>query len=175
MAGKGTFVNNVFENLEDLGKATVKNTARALKDTFNPLDLIGQAAGFEEGKNTDKNPEKFKNKNSTPLDLKKLQEKYQDKDKAKLDAYRNKLFQLVKSGDEKLLDKEKQEKNKKIQQEAYQKEEEKKKKQQQIQSQSQETPHGKDGKERKNIFGKSKKKANTQLERSVEYKQNAGK
>ena len=163
MPSKGTFVSNVFENLEDLGKSTVKNVAKNLKDTFNPLELMGKAVGFEE---------KFKNKNSTPLDLKKLQEKYQDKDKVKLDAYRNKLFQLVKSGEEKLLDKEKQEKNKKLQQEAYQKDEEKKKKQQHIQNQSQETPHGK---ERKNIFGKTKKKANTQLERSVEYKQNAGK
>jgi len=162
MPSKGTFVSNVFENLEDLGKSTVKKSVSAVKNTFNPVDLIGKAVGMEVDN-------RIKNKNTTPLDLKKLQEKYQDKDKVKLDAYRQKLFQLVKSGEEKVFNEKKQEQTKKQQQETYSDEEKKK--------QQQKTPKFEEsqGKVKKSILGNRHKKANVALERSVEYKQNAGK
>ncbi len=44
-----------------------------------------------------------KKQKHTPLDTKKLQDKYQDQDKRKAEALRQRLFQLVKSGEEKAI------------------------------------------------------------------------
>lgn len=169
---KGTIKSNILESLETLGKDTAKGSFEAVKTTFNPLELLGKTGRLENKPAGSK--EAFKNKNNyTKLDLKNLQEQYDNKTKAELNAYRQKLFQLVRSGEERSLTEERQKIDQQKQQENYsqQHQQEQKKKQQQAQQQI----AGPRGKRRKYIFGGGKRKANIQLEQSVEYRQNAGK
>jgi len=171
MASKGTLKSNILESIETLGRDTAKGSLDALKKTFNPLELIGKAAGLETKTSDPK--EKTKNrKNHTELDFEQLQKQYDNNDKSKLDAYRQKLFQLVKSGEEKAITEDKQEKQQQAKQETINQKQQEEQKKKRINAQSQTGPIGK---LRKNILGGGKRKANVQLEQSVEYKQNAGK
>jgi len=170
MASKGTIKSNILESLEALGRDTIKGSFESIKKTFNPLELMSKAAGLEN--NSQDVKESFKNKkNYTQLDFDKLQKQYNNKDKAELNAYRQSLFRLVKSGEEKALAEEKQKKEQKKTQEDQQNQQDAQK-EKQTKSQSQ---GGAIGKTRRSILGGGKRKANVQLEQSIEYKQNAGK
>ena len=119
---------------------------------------------FTEGKNPDSHqnaPSKEKNSkgpNNTPLDFEKLQKKYADQDKQKIDAMKQRLFQLVKKDEEKVLTKDKQEKAEK-ERAIAQEEMEKKRKEDERQraSQSSNAPAGKSGRGTA-LMGKKKRK-----------------
>ncbi len=103
---KGNFFDDTFEKLAELGVSTVKKSGTAVKQTFDPLKLAEKAAGA----NTlqDKGMEKLEKGQSqkqkhTPLDFDKLQKQYQNQDQLKADALHYRLFQLVKGGDERML------------------------------------------------------------------------
>jgi hypothetical protein len=149
---KPGFWSDTFEQLAEMGQSTTKQSVKAVAKTFSPGSLLKQAMG--ETENNAQPVEKNKNKNSTPLDFNKLQQKYQDKDQMKTEALRNKLFQLVKSGEEKILIEDEQKKEQAKQQELYAAEEKRKKEAQKRRlEQSSGTPHGK---ERRNIFSPKK-------------------
>lgn len=154
---KYTLVSDTFERAkEELIEPTAKGVTQAIKDTFNPKTMLEQAFGF--GPKQDKEQlnqleKKMKNK-STPLDLKKLQEKYQKQDQTKAVNLSRRFFERVKSEDEKALEKLKQKKQQEKQVEDYQKaEKEKKAKEEMLKAQAQITPRGK---VRRSIFSAKK-------------------
>ncbi len=150
---KGQFWDDTFEKLAELGTSTVKKSGKSVKQTFNPLQIF--EAPSEQSAEQKKQMEKLKKKDHTPLDFQKLQETYQDQDEKKTAELRNRLFQLVKKGEEEELVKRKREREQQGQQELQEKEAKKKKEEEQKKLQEQsETPRGK---ERKSILAPKKR------------------
>ena len=162
---KGTFLDDTFEQVAEFGKSTAKQSGQALKQTFGPKALWEAAIGKQTS--TDKGIEqlekgKGKKPNHTPLDFQKLQEKYEDQDKIKTEALRQRLFQLVRSADEKSLAAKKQKEQGKKQKEFYEEEDKKKKLAKKKKKESFEViPHGK---ERWSIFSPKKVAKREQVE-----------
>lgn len=152
-----TKVANPFEKIQEELKNSARKVTKDIVSPFNPTNLFEELLGIQNSSDIKKNEmskEFQKNPNMTPLDLQKLQNKYADKDQEAKMKLRNKLFNMVKSADEKLLQDQKQKKQEiqyKEQQEKQQKEQKK---------QAHYTPLEPMGKIRKNIFGKTKRKAN---------------
>lgn len=154
---KGLFWSDTFEQLAELGKTTAKQSVQAVKQTFDPLKMLEKAVS-PNAKN-DKGIEqlekgKGKKQSHTPLDFSKLENQYQNQDKIKADNLRNRLFQLVKSGEEKAIMTTKQEEEEKKRKEAYEAQE-KKRRQQQTQAQQSQSAIPR-GKERRSIFSHKK-------------------
>jgi len=127
---KGSFTSDTFEKLAELGTSTVKKSASAVKQTFDPTKIFEKVVGIEQPK--DKGIEKLekgqsKKQNHTPLDLKKLQSKYEDQDKVKQQVLRQHLFQLVKRSGEDVVERKKQEELEKKRKLTYEEEEKKQK------------------------------------------------
>jgi hypothetical protein len=127
---KGGFASDTFEKLAELGTSTVKKSASAVKQTFDPIKIVEKVMGIEQPK--DKGVEKLekgqsKKQNHTPLDLKKLQSKYEDQDKVKEQILRQHLFQLVRRSGEDVVERKKQEEMEKKRKVAYEVEDKKRK------------------------------------------------
>lgn len=170
---KGKFWDDTFEQIVELGGSTAKASAKAVTSTFNPVKIVESAAGLHakagtEGKKDKKEGEGGK-KNNTPLDFDGLQKKYQSQDKVKAEALRNRLFQLVKKGEEDTLVRKKQEEEEKKRKLAFEEEEKKKKLQEKKKAEAQATVP--QGKVRKSIFSPKKVAQREQ----VEVKANSGK
>lgn len=183
---KGGFWDDTFEKALEAGQSMAKSGGKQLKQTFSPANMIKNALNVEgtadlpadlsagalakaEGRGT---AEVKGGKQSTPIDFAKLQEKYQNQDKSKTDALRNKLFQMVKSGDEKIMMEKKQKEEEKKRQEAYQEHEQKRKEaEKQRQAQMSGEPQGK---ERQSILAPKKKKK-PPLPSTAEIKPSTGK
>lgn len=125
---KGKILQDTFEKVVELGGSTAKQTAKQVSQTFSPLNILENltTSGSSKPIETDK-----KKDTHTPIDIKGLTKNYEAQDKQKESALRNRLFQLVKSGDEQELQKKKSEERQKTvqeQREEQQKEEEEKKK-----------------------------------------------
>lgn len=155
---KPGFWEDTFEKIAELGTSTVKATAKQAIQTVSPTKLIEKALGNSTNP-ADQSVEKIEkangqNKNNTPLDFAKLQNRYQDQDKIKSDALRNRLFQLVKSGDEKILEEKKQKELEKNRKEEYEKQEKLRRKQQA--AQQQQNAGIPQGKQRRSIFSPKK-------------------
>ncbi len=156
MSPKGGFLSDTFEKLAELGTSTVKKSASAVKQTFDPTKIVEKVTGAQSSQ--DKGIEQLekgqsKKQKSTPLDFKKLQNKYQDQDSQKAEVLRQRLFQLVKRGDEELLERKKQEELQKKQQEVYQQQEKKRKEEEKKRLESSAIP---EGKVRRSIFSPKK-------------------
>lgn len=152
---KGKLFEDTFEQLVELGQSTASKTVKSVGQIINPFDK-GSSATKENSQNSlNSQTEKLKNKkeNHTPLDFEKLKSKLQNKEKVQADALRNRLFQIVRQGDEKMLvekrQKEMQKKRKEEYEKQYRQNESKKKKQQQ----SNDVPQGR---VRKSIFSYKK-------------------
>ncbi len=161
---KGTFWSDTFEKLEDLGSSTAKQSAKQVAQTFNPVKILEKATGQDKGDQGVEKPEKGNSKKDThtPLDFEKLKKNYENQDKQKTDALRQRLFQLVKSGDERQLDKKKQEEVEKKRKEEYMVQDKKRKEfEKKRQEQMAGTPHGK---ERRSIFSAKKMAKREQTE-----------
>jgi hypothetical protein len=154
---KGQFLSDTFEQLAEIGQSTAKKTVKSVAQTFNPLAIFDTAPTKESQAGDEKKAaEFFKSKNSTPLDVNQLQEKYKNQDQVKADALRNRLFQMVKSGEEKNLQEKKQKQKQKKYQEIQEAESQRRQlEQKRIQEQQAIAPQGK---ERKSILGGKKKK-----------------
>ena len=142
---KGKLFEDTFEQLVELGQSTASKTVKSVGQIINPFDK-GNTSVKENSQNSlNSSTEKLKNKknNHTPLDFEKLKDKFQNKEKVQADALRNRLFQLVRQGDEKILMEKRQkdmEKKRKEEYEKQQKENELRKKKQQ---QANDLPQGK--------------------------------
>ncbi len=162
MAIRDSF-EDAFEKLVEQGatqaKKAVKSAGQQVKQTVSPTKMWEQLLGTNSSQNSPNSLKSQKEKvgkgnNHTPLDIEKLNKKYQDNDKQKTEILRQRLFQLVKQGEEKVLYEKKKEEAEKKQKELYEaqmkkkKEEEKKK-----QEQTGQLPKGK---VRKSIFSPKK-------------------
>lgn len=169
---KGNLFEDTFEQLVELGSSTAKKSAQQVAQTFNPLNMAANVLGKENSQNSlNSSTEKLKNKkeNNTPLDFKKLQENFKDKEKIKMEGLRHRLFQIVKRGDEKIMERKDMEEAQKKRQEEYLAQEKKRKEQEKKHREQQgNIPIGKI---RRNIFS-AKKTAERQ---HTEFKPATGK
>ncbi len=160
---KGQFVDDTFEKLVEMGQTTAKNAGKQVAQTFSPLKILENALGQgQSNQPTKEKIDELKKKNNTPLDLNKLQQKYDNQDKFKTESLRKRLFQLTKSGEEKSLQEERGKKMQKVRQEIY--ETQTKKRQAEEKKRAglwQEIPHGK---ERRSIFSAKKVAKREQVE-----------
>jgi hypothetical protein len=155
-------IHNALEDAFEAGKKIVQSSGQQIKETFSPWDMIANSFGEQ------KNPQDTQMKdlkemmgktpNATPLNREKLKETHDQKDLA---VMRQKLFQMVKGQDEKLLLENKQKKAEAERSVAF----EEMQKERQLQEQQRlnganGNPHGK---EHKNIMGGKKKKRTTDL------------
>lgn len=151
---KGTFLNDTFEQLAEFGQSTAKASAKAVVKTFNPLSALEKKNNQGKDQIEEMRKEGQKSGSHTPLDMEKLSKKYEDQDKVKTEALRNRLFNLVKSGDEKVLMEKKREEEEKKRREEWEEEEKKRRqKQHDLQQQNAAIPQGK---QRKSIFSAKK-------------------
>ena len=155
---KTGFWNNeeVLGELLEFGKLTVKNSGQQLKQTFSPLKILeGIVGGGNESPLIEKNDknELKREQNSTPLDIEKLRKKYQEQDKQKEEVLRQRLFQLVKRGEEEVFQTQKQQEAEKQRMEAYQEQNKRKEEERKRQEALVEAPKGKI---RRSIFSPKK-------------------
>ncbi len=155
-----------FEQAVEAGQSMVKSSAKQVKQTFSPWDMI--ANSFNESKDSQAHLEAKakeqmgKNKNSTPLQFGELQKKYANQDEQKIQMMKQRLFQMVKNNDEKTLLKSQQEKAEKEKNEAYEVIEKKRKEEEQKKQQTNsEAPEGKSGRGTA-LMGKKKKRKPTE-------------
>jgi len=134
---KGNLLDDTFEQLVELGKSTAKKTVKSVAQTFNPLSIL--TTNRKEGSTTNERNNKIselkKEKNHSPLDFANLQKKYQEKDKLTAEALKNRLFQMVKQADERLLQEKHQKELEKKRQEEWEKEQKKRKEEEEKQKQ----------------------------------------
>lgn len=156
MAKKFGMFDDIGEQLLELGKSTAKQSVKAVTSIVDPTKLIDSDNSKNPQDQTIEQLEKGKTKknSSTPLNLHKLQNKYEDQDKAKTQALRQKLFQMVKAADEKLMMENRQEELQKKREEAYQEQE--KKKRTELEKQQAELSSEPQGKVRRSIFSAKK-------------------
>ncbi|MEK7177636.1 MAG: hypothetical protein AAB705_02310 [Patescibacteria group bacterium] len=139
---KGNILSDTFEQLAELGASTAKQTVKSVAQIVNPFS---KNESHESNKSNQSNsPEIDSKKNHTPLDFKKLQNKFQDKDKLQAESLKNRLFQMVRREDEKIIERKDMEEGQKKRQEEYD-EQEKKRRDQQQKNQNQQSgmPTGK--------------------------------
>ena len=153
-----------FEKLVEQGtthaKKAVKTATQQLKQAVNPTkmweELLGISSGTSEVKEERSNgrtSEVKRDSNHTQLNFEKLGKKYQDQEAQKTEALRQRLFQLVKRGEEKILLEKKQEEEEKKRKEAYEVQMKKKKEEEKKKQQAGELPKGK---VRRSIFSPKK-------------------
>ena len=153
---KGSFLDDTFEKLAEHGKAAVRSGAKQIVQTVSPTKILEQVIG---NNTNDRGVEKLEkgqgNKpKHTPLNFDKLQKNYDSQDQLKMASLRNHLFQIVKSGEEKVMYEKKQEEEQKKQKERYEIEQKKRKElDRKRQDQTTEAPRGKI---RRNIFSPRK-------------------
>ena len=145
MISKGNVLGDAFEQLAELGQSTAKKTVKSMAQIVNPFDNSKTFNSNESSKSNQSNSAEVKRgKNHTPVDFDKLKNKYQDKDKLQAEALRNRLFQIVKREDEKILERKEMEEAQKKRQEEYEEQEKKRREQQRkIQNQQSSMPTGK--------------------------------
>jgi hypothetical protein len=146
----------IWDDLWELGESTVKTTTQELRQTFSPLKILeGIVGGGNESPLIEKNDknELKREQNSTPLDIEKLRKKYQEQDKQKEEVLRQRLFQLVKRGEEEVFQTQKQQEAEKQRMEAYQEQKKRKEEERKRQEALVEAPKGKI---RRSIFSPKK-------------------
>ena len=152
---KGNLFEDTFEQLVELGSSTAKKSVQQIAATFNPLNLakkLTREQTSEVEQRSKKTAEIRRDKDHTPLDFKKLQAKFDDRDKLQAEALRNRLFQIVKREDEKSLEKEEMEEVEIKRKEEYIAQDKKRKEQEKKQQQG-DIPTGKI---RRSIFSSKK-------------------
>ena len=154
---KSGFWEDTFEKVSELGQSTAKSAVKATASIVNPTKIVESTLGTYSSQNKSiEQLEKGKGKkqNNTLLDYQKLQKKYEDQDMQKTNALRQRLFQMVKSEDEKSLMKKKQEEQEKKRKELYEQQERKKREEEKKkQEENQTAPQGKI---RRSIFSHKK-------------------
>ena len=155
MAKTSFWRDEILGELLELGQSTAKKSAQQVGKTFSPLKILEGALGYDSNNSLPekKNNQELKKTNNTPLNLEKLQQKYHEQDKQKEEFLRQRLFQLVKRGDEEILQREKQKEEERKRMEFYQREEKKRKEERKRQEASLEAPRGKI---RRSIFSHKK-------------------
>jgi hypothetical protein len=167
---KGNFFDDALEKLAELGSSTSKKTVNVVNQTFSPLKISEKILGLDSNPSP-ANQEKIAQKQSdkhTPLNFEKLKESYAKQDARKQEELKNRLFQLIKQGDARILqENEERRKQEKIMEERKREEEERRRRQLQQQTDRQEIiPRGKI---RRSIFSPKKvaQKQHTEIRPSI--------
>ncbi len=157
-------IEDTFEKLAEQGSSTVKKTVKSsvkqVAGAISPTKMWEQLLGVDSHPSTSSHspnsPEKGAsgNKDHTPLNFDKLAKQYQNTDKQKTEALRNRLFQLVKQGEEKVLADKKQEEEEKKRKEEYELMEKKRKEEENRKQQA--AGNIPQGKVRRSIFSPKK-------------------
>ena len=160
-------IHDAFEQVVETGRDMAKSSVKQVKETLSPWDMIRNS--FTEEKtpqNQEQSPNvktklkemQGKGEKHTPLDFDKLQKRYADQDKKKIDMMKQRLFQLVKNEEGKTVMKGKQEKAEKernvAQEEAEKRRNEEERKRRNMMS---DAPEGKSGRGTA-LIGKKKRK-----------------
>lgn len=155
MKKNAQFWDDTFEQLAELGKTTAKKAGQAITQTFSPLRLIEHAFSPQNNKEQSSGGKEADEKkpSHTPLDFDKLKHKYQKQDEAKLEQARQRLFNLVKRGEQETIEKRKKQEQENLQKEAYQKQKEKEEEQKRKLTQEEIIPRGK---VRRSVFSPKK-------------------
>ena len=159
MAKKKTILSDSFEQVAELGKTTVKKTAKTLKDIVQDVGTAKSLEKLIDG-NGSTSAEKTNGQNHTPLDLDKLKENYDEQDKQRMKTLTAHLFQLSKQEEAKVNVERKQKEQQKLQQDVSE-EQEKKRREEEKKKQEEQGPPLPSGKKRSSIFS-TKKKADEQ-------------
>lgn len=150
---------DTFEKLVEQGasqtKKVVKSAAQQVKQVASPSKLWEQLLGASPNHpDLPDSPDKRPGKTHTPLDFDKLGKAYQNNERQKEEQLKQRLFQLVKQGEEKVLYEKKKEEEEKKRKEYYEAMEKKKKEEEEKkQQQMAEIPQGK---VRRSIFSPRK-------------------
>ncbi|MGB9883069.1 MAG: hypothetical protein ACPLRN_00945 [Microgenomates group bacterium] len=151
---KTNLLDDTFEKLTELGVSTVKKTVKSVAKTLNPLDpLFSSEKSLTEPSSQQIEKLRQNKNNHTPLNFEKLNQNYQEKDKAMQEALRQRLFQLVRQGEERLLQEDKQKEMERKRKEEWEKEQLKRKEEEQKKQQQPPMPMGKI---RRSIFSPKK-------------------
>jgi len=145
---KGRFVTDTFEKLEDLGKSTAKQVTKQAIDTFSPINILENLTTPKKNEKQDNKDKEHNDSNHTPINMDSLKKNYEQQDKKKEVNLKNRLFQLVKEGEQKELQKKKQQEQQKKQEEG----EEEKKKQEVKKKEEDQRGEVPQGKVRRSIF-----------------------
>jgi len=126
------FARDTIGELLELGKSTVKTTVKQVGQTFSPLKLTEKALGIDEREGSSEE-KKSKKENFTPLNTKRLEEKYEEGKDAKYQALKRRLFNQIRQEERRILEQKKLEeaRKKQLEEERKRKEEEEKKKKEQ--------------------------------------------
>jgi cation diffusion facilitator CzcD-associated flavoprotein CzcO len=146
---KGRFTTDTFEKLEDLGRSTAKHVVRQTIDTFSPTNILEDLTTPSQTEKPNDKKDQEKKQNHSPIDIDSLKQEYDHQDKKKEINLKNRLFQLVKQGEEKELEKKKQ---KEKEDEQIELEEQKKKEQEKKEKEQKQQAPVPQGKIRRSIF-----------------------
>ncbi len=127
------FARDTIGELLELGKSTAKQSVKQVGKTFSPLKLTEKTLGLKETSETETETKRESQKNHTPLDTQKLEEKYEESKEIKYKRLKKRLFEQIKREEREILERKKAEETRKKQLEEQRKkkeEEEKKKKEQ---------------------------------------------
>ncbi len=152
-------LEDTFEALAEQGVSHAKKAAKSAVQQISSSvsaskmweQLLGSSSSTNESNKTSESLQT--NKDHTPLNFEKLAKSYQDNDKQKTEQLKYRLHQLVKRGEEEVLQSKKQEEIEKKRQEAYEVENKKRKEEERKRQDSGSLPQGK---VRKSIFSKKK-------------------
>lgn len=155
-------IKNAFEQVLESGKTMATSSAKQVKETFNPWDMIRNS--FTEGDRSNQNPEskmkelQGKGGNHTPLNFESLEKSYAKQDNQKIQMMKQRLFQIVKRDEERTHQKTEQTKADKEKQVAYEENEKKRRAEEQRRMNAQSAaPEGKSG--RGSALSRKKRKA----------------
>lgn len=116
-------IHDAFEQVIESGKDMTKSSIKQVQETMSPWEMIRNSFA---DKNTETENQSIsgqtklkeaqgKEKKHTPLDFDTLQKSYADQDRKNIDEMKQRLFQLVKKGEEKTMMEGKQKKTEKEQ------------------------------------------------------------
>ena len=156
-------IQDSFEQIAEVGHDMAKSSAKQIKETFNPWDIIKNGLTDSEKQNANLNTKskelQGKDAKHTPLNLDTLTQNYADQDKKNMEVLQRRLFQMGKRDEENSLLRSKQQKAEKersiTQEEMELKRREEEKKRQQNASAA---PQGKTGRGSA-LSGKKKRQA----------------
>lgn len=155
-------IQNVFEQVREVGADMAKSSAKQVKETFSPWGMIKNS--FVETDKSNQNQDaklielQGKSGNSTKLDFDTLNKSYTNQDQQKIQAMKQRLFQIVKRDEEKTVQKSEQLKAEKGRQEVYEVSEKKRRIEEKRQNSASNAPEGKSGRGTA-LIGKKKRKA----------------
>ncbi len=167
---KRTFIGDTFEQLADTTTSTGKKVASSVSQTFNPLDSINNEKQMQGQIAIEKAKEKMekKKKNHTPIDLQNFEKNYKEQDEKKAEELRQRLFKLVREGEDEAYEEKKGKEGERKKKE--EEEEQQKKRRKDEEKRQQEDGSLPKGKQRRSIFSPKKKSQ----EQHTEYKPTSG-